>query len=411
MSLFFHANKNLSRLFIFLLNLGSVENTNLNKNSYVRLANLNGLIYFLLSLFLACIFYTVFNDVPISLGFMGAGFLFLTCSIGFNFIGWGALSWLSTAILCFLLPLVGFAILSTNRKFGFDIEVANSSSLFLLQTAFFLVPLVSILMNSFILITERERRIKNLEQSQVLLETIFFALSHDLANPLQSVYMISKMAEEKDSITAEKIKTISRNINKMVRIFDNLKNIARTSLNGKLTLQLKMHPISELIEEAIESVEDQANAKRISISYELPKQDSFYQQVFVDRDIFVHQILGNFLTNSVKFSEIGQKIKITVDHIHATNQVQLVIRDWGCGIEHEKVNKLFSWQQQTSSLGTHGELGTGIGLPLALKFLKSMSGDLKLASNHHTVSDTNTRGTQITLILPAHTSEYLDKTA
>ncbi|MEK6628992.1 MAG: HAMP domain-containing sensor histidine kinase [Bdellovibrionota bacterium] len=437
-------HKNLVKGIALLLNLGADEDSEIH--AYVRLANLNGMVYFILDLFLAVLFYFVLEDSHISIGLVVASFAFLITSVGFNYFGWTTLSRLSTVCigsiivtyvalylgpdsfiaatlllgaifpfvyfstlekksiaLCLLVPLVCYAFLIiTNYKFGPSTEIQNSNVLFLLRSIFYIVPFFGIVANTYIAVSAHEQKAKRLQESQQLLETIFYGLSHDLANPLQNIYMISQVAESQGTLTSSKIQKLSNNTTKLVQIFNSLKGIARTSKNGKIALELKVTQIKDLIEEALKSVEDQAIAKNIILQYESKTDTNRQLCARVHQEVFVYQILTNFLTNSIKFSEPNQKIVISTHYDQNSNQIELIIRDWGLGMESTQMDKLFSWNQKTNRIGTNGETGSGIGLPLALKFLKSMDADLKITSQHHSKFDKNTRGTQVTIILPAH---------
>lgn len=106
------------------------------------------------------------------------------------------------------------------------------------------------------------------------------------------------------------------------------------------------------------------------------------------------------MTNSIKFSEEGDQIQITVSKIK-DNMISINIRDHGVGIEKDKIKKLFDWKERTSTLGTKGEKGTGLGLPLANMFIKQFGGYLTVESYPKQIFPKSQQGTRFSIFLPA----------
>ncbi|MCB0369128.1 MAG: sensor histidine kinase, partial [Bdellovibrionales bacterium] len=140
------------------------------------------------------------------------------------------------------------------------------------------------------------------------------------------------------------------------------------------------------------------NKKEVTVLFDnhLEGKDSLIQ---VDKEIFIFQVISNFLTNAAKFSTPGSKVLISLLKT-ATNDTLITIRDWGTGIEKGKISKLFSWNEKTSTIGTKGEKGTGLGLPLANKFIQDMGGDLKIESHLANQTTPEKQGTLITIMFP-----------
>jgi len=58
----------------------------------------------------------------------------------------------------------------------------------------------------------------------------------------------------------------------------------------------------------------------------------------------------------------------------------VAVEDTGLGIEPERIEMLFTYEQKTSSLGTSGERGTGFGLPLVKDIVEAHGGTLHVES-------------------------------
>ena len=114
----------------------------------------------------------------------------------------------------------------------------------------------------------------------------------------------------------------------------------------------------------------------------------------VDQEMLCLTLLGNLVSNGIKFSEKGGVIRVTSKIV--SKMLHFAVSDQGIGIEKEKLSKIFSSEGHTSSLGTFGESGTGFGLPIVEKVSKLAGGDVAIESS----TEGENRGTRIYLSLP-----------
>ena len=114
--------------------------------------------------------------------------------------------------------------------------------------------------------------------------------------------------------------------------------------------------------------------------------------VSADRET-MRVVLRNLLSNAIKFSHQGSTIEVGI----VTNG--FFVRDHGIGMSAEHVKKLLapSSNRVLSAMGTSGENGTGIGLPLCLELVKMNNG-------HLTMESAINEGTTVTITLPAPNS-------
>ena len=103
----------------------------------------------------------------------------------------------------------------------------------------------------------------------------------------------------------------------------------------------------------------------------------------------LQQVIINLLINAVHASADGDVINIDVEC--ENEQLKVIIRDQGCGIEEEDINNIYDPFFSTKEEGE----GSGLGLSISLGIIESHHGDLNIRNNSADV-----KGITATLILP-----------
>ncbi len=203
-------------------------------------------------------------------------------------------------------------------------------------------------------------------------------VSHDLIGPVNNLrFIISQLSERQ--MTADEFHSLSERLKKDVEnshtILHNVLKWTETHREGIVT-----HPshfdIRKLVYEVIEFVNPQSKAKKISIEV-IPHPET---QVYADHDQ-VHIILRNFLTNAIKFGKEGSRVFVNVWTDDA--QVMVSVEDQGVGMAPEVIEKIIHDSKISSTPGTLGEKGTGLGLLLCKEFISKNNGQFYIESKEN----------------------------
>ncbi len=106
----------------------------------------------------------------------------------------------------------------------------------------------------------------------------------------------------------------------------------------------------------------------------------------------IDTILRNLISNAIKFTPSGGRIAVSLEQIGPDCHIR--VADTGMGVEQDQLGKLMLIDQKTTSTGTAGEIGTGLGLPLCAELIVKLGGNLTLESEPG-------EGMTATLILPS----------
>ena len=108
----------------------------------------------------------------------------------------------------------------------------------------------------------------------------------------------------------------------------------------------------------------------------------------------VRQILMNLLTNAIKYSDPGHPIRFTLTA--TTNQLTLIVQDWGIGIPSADQERLF--EPFHRAMNVKSIPGNGLGLAIVQQSVKVHQGHIKILS-------TLGEGTTVTVELPRWSTE------
>jgi CheY-like chemotaxis protein len=160
----------------------------------------------------------------------------------------------------------------------------------------------------------------------------------------------------------------------MSRLLDDLLDVSRVTRG---TLELKKNPteLTLVIGSAIETARPVLDAKRHTLSLDLPKH-----AVRLEADpVRLAQVFSNLLINSAKYTDPGGHIQLRAAQ-HG-REVVVAVRDNGMGISGEMMPRLFTLFSQAPSAVGRSEGGLGVGLSLVRGLVSLHGGSVDALSD------------------------------
>ncbi len=217
----------------------------------------------------------------------------------------------------------------------------------------------AVAMDNALLYLEAQRAQAEAQEANRLKDDFLATLSHELRTPLTSILGWTQMLLKRGDLDApgrrRGLETIERNARVQRQLVEDLLDVSRIT-SGKLALDLKEVPLSEVVEAALESVRPTAEARGVQLEAQV---DRLSESVLADATR-LQQVLWNLLTNAIKFTERGGSV--ILEAISEGASVALTVRDTGRGIPQELLPHVFERFRQ-------GEIGReqgGLGLGLAI---------------------------------------------
>ena len=206
------------------------------------------------------------------------------------------------------------------------------------------------------------------------------ALSHELRTPLNPVLLLASDHSGRAELPADlraDFETIRKNVELEARLIDDLLDLTRIT-RGKLVLDLRPVEPRVVLEDAIENVRADAEAKAIALSLTVGPS-----QARVSGDpVRLQQIFWNVLKNAVKFTPQGGRVTVSLIEVPAAGRVLLTVEDTGIGMTADEIPRLFQVfsQGEHANAGPHRFGGLGLGLAISKTLAELHGGTIRARS-------------------------------
>jgi signal transduction histidine kinase len=222
---------------------------------------------------------------------------------------------------------------------------------------------------------EVEKLVEGLRELDEMKSRFVSSVSHELRTPLTSIrgYVEMLADEEVGPLEEEQQKyaTVAlRNVARLQRIIDDLLTLSRLDA-GRLELRLEPLDVADLLADIREAVEPLAAERQIRIGLEAVPSLT----VPGDR-ARLEQALGNLVSNAVKFSPLGETVRLRA--LSENGQAVVEIRDSGIGIPEDEIPELMQRFYRASTAGTVE--GTGLGLAISREIIERHHGRVEIES-------------------------------
>ncbi|PCI39732.1 MAG: hypothetical protein COB50_00695 [Thiotrichales bacterium] len=207
-------------------------------------------------------------------------------------------------------------------------------------------------------------------------------ISHELRSPLININNIIKLVSEGKLSTTqqERITTVRQAVINLVEMTNDILDLSSIQ---SVDFALHMHPVtlSTLIEETL--LLHAPSAKQKNLSLAMYCANDVPQQIYAD-GLRLKQILGNLISNAIKFTVSGE-INVSVsleNHSSKDNNCHLKfnVEDTGSGISKDEQVKITSYLKDPNASLTKDAATGGLGLLISNKLIKSMQGKLGIDS-------------------------------
>ncbi|MEX3613793.1 MAG: ATP-binding protein [Burkholderia gladioli] len=207
------------------------------------------------------------------------------------------------------------------------------------------------------------------ERLATAMDHFIATVSHELRSPLNAILSWCELmrCSPEPALVTRAGEVINRNGRQLAHMVDDLLD-SGAIVTGKLSVLPRPVDLSVLAGIVIEDMRVIAEAKGLALIAERLRP----APVMADEHR-IKQIVWNLLSNAVKFTPQGS-IEVSIET--GGEQVELVVRDTGRGIDPAMLERVFERFQQSAADGEGRVAGLGLGLWLARNLMERQGGEI-----------------------------------
>lgn len=205
-------------------------------------------------------------------------------------------------------------------------------------------------------------------------------MSHEIRTPMNAVIGYSDLlAHTRLNIKQQDyLKGVKASSRMLMSIINDILDWSKIDNDG-VELEDIIFDIDEVIYNAVEQIKFKSSNSEVEILLE--RQEDLPSLLYGD-PLRLQQVLLNLLSNSIKFTEVGQ-VKVAVKLLENKMDkvtLQFEISDTGIGISSDQIKDIFSPFKQVNNEKSNKYGGTGLGLSICKSMVGLMGGDIWVES-------------------------------
>ena len=224
------------------------------------------------------------------------------------------------------------------------------------------------------------------EVANVAKSTFIANMSHELRSPLNVILGFTQLMTKSPTIASEQqenLQIIARSGEHLLTLINQVLDLSKIEA-GRTTLNETNFDLHRLLDDLEDMFQLKANERHLQLVFE--RSPDLPQYVRTD-EVKLRQILINLLNNAIKFTQKGgvylrvkrQESNDETEENASKLKLNFEVEDTGYGIDPDELESIFEAFIQ-SQTGKQLQEGTGLGLPIARKFVQLMEGEITVSS-------------------------------
>lgn len=238
----------------------------------------------------------------------------------------------------------------------------------------------------FMDVTENKKQLQqmrilkaNAEKANRAKSEFLARISHEIRTPINAVLGMNEMVlrESKEPEIKKYSMDIKSSAQVLLGIINDILDFSKIE-SGKLEIIPAEYELNSMLNDLFNMFSLRTQEK--GLKFDVIVDPKLPSKLYGD-DIRIRQVLGNFLTNAVKYTEKGTVTLELAGRTEGENVVlHFTVKDTGIGIKQDNMSKLFLAFERFDEAKNRNIEGTGLGMNISAQLLKLMGADLKVES-------------------------------
>ena len=230
-------------------------------------------------------------------------------------------------------------------------------------------------------IKEQEERLRRTEKLSVVGE-LSASVAHEIRNPLTSLIGFVQLLQTEDHTHQSYYQIMLDELNRINHIVGELLLLAKPQ-----ALKVAKASLQKLLQDVISLLNTEASLYNVQLEVHLPEEE-----IVIECEANqLKQLFINIIKNGIEASSESGSVSIKLEK-SSESEVLIKIKDHGCGISKERLEKI------GEPFYSSKEKGTGLGLTVSSKIVESHKGKIHFSSGLN-------KGTSVEIILPVSQSQ------
>ncbi len=206
-------------------------------------------------------------------------------------------------------------------------------------------------------------------------KSLFLAnMSHEIRTPMNAIVGLTHLLRRdvRDAGHLDRLAKIADAAQHLLGVINDILDFSKIEA-GKVTLEITPFVLQSVLSGVCDLIEDKAREKGLALRQEI---DPALAGTLRGDPTRIAQVLLNYLSNAVKFTEHGRIVlRARLTGVEAgVLLLRFEVEDTGIGIAPERLPHLFECFEQADASTTRKHGGTGLGLAISLRLAELMGG-------------------------------------
>jgi signal transduction histidine kinase len=214
------------------------------------------------------------------------------------------------------------------------------------------------------------------DQSDAARRDLVAAVSHDLRTPITSLRLLAEAVED-EIVDGEQrrayLRRMRTHIDALSGLIDDLFEVSRLDA-GDISWSLERVPLAELVDETVDAMRVQADAKGVAVSADVP----FGLVPARANPEGVQRVLFNLIQNAIRHTPADGSVVVRAEPVDG-GIIEVEVSDTGCGIAPEERDSVFTAFYRGGEDASRTGGGAGLGLAVSRAIVEAHGGRIWLA--------------------------------